>query len=281
MGRFQNSIALAKASLAVLREDKKLTLLPLISGVVTLIVAASFLIPTAILSHDSTAAGGYDAKPVTILLALLGYIACAFVVVFFNSALVYAADAKLHGVTVSIGDAVRFAWSRAHILLPWALVSATVSIILRAMRERGGIIGAIAATIGGIAWSLVTFLVLPVLVVEGLGPIKAVKRSGELFKRAWGEQVIANAGIGIIALFAILAGVVVLLPFLAIGGAAIIVGVALFVVWVIAVSLVSSALTGILQIALYRYATEGSVPGWDNASLQRAFTPRNRRGFLN
>jgi hypothetical protein len=280
MGRFQNSIALAKASFAVLREDKKLALLPLISGVVTLIVAASFLIPSALVAHDS-ATGGYDAKPVTILLALLGYIACAFVVVLFNSALVYAADAKLHGVTVSIGDAVRFAWSRAHILLPWALVSATVSIALRAVRERGGIFGAIVGAIAGIAWSLVTFLVLPVLVVEGLGPFKAVKRSAELFKRAWGEQVISNAGIGLIALFAILAGAVVMLPFLLIGGPAIIVGVALFVVWVIAVSLVASALTGILQIALYRYATEGQVPGWDNTSLQDAFTPRNRRGFLN
>jgi hypothetical protein len=166
------------------------------------------------------------------------------------------------------------------VLLPWAVVSATVSIVLRAIESRGGILGRIIGAIGGIAWALVTFLVLPVLVVEGLSPIKAVKRSGELFKRTWGEQVISNAGISLIAFGAILVGALPTLIFVAVGGPVAIVGIGLFVTWIIAVSLVASALTGILQMALYRYATDGRVEGFDTTGLQQAFRPRRSNGGL-
>jgi len=279
VGRFQNSIALAKASWNVLREEKRLALLPLLSGITTLLVAATFLVPVALIAHNGS--GGYDAKPLDWILGAIAYLVSAYVVVFFNAALVYAADAHLHGQPVTIGESLRFASSRSHVLLPWAVVSATVSIILRVIEQRAGIIGRIVGLIAGVAWSLVTFLVLPVLVVEGLGPIAAVKRSGELFKRAWGEQVIANAGIGLVAFLAILVGIVPAALFLMVGGPVAIVGIALFVGWVIVVSLVASALSGILQMALYRYATEGQVPGFDTDELRGMFRPRRGGSWLN
>jgi hypothetical protein len=231
MGRFENAIVLAKASFAVLRQDTKLAVLPLLSGVVTLLVAATFVVPLALLGGG---AGGYDATPVVWLLASGWYVVSAFVVVFFNAALVYAADARLHGHSVSIGEALRFASSRAHVLLPWALVSATVSVVLRAIEERAGVLGRIVGAIAGVAWSLVTFLVLPVLVVEGLGPMAALKRSGELFKRTWGEQVVSSAGIGLLALAAIVAGAVPTVLLVAAGGPLAIMGVIVFGLWVVA-----------------------------------------------
>ena len=82
------------------------------------------------------------------------------------------------------------------------MLSATVSLVLRAIEERSGIVGRIVGSLVGLAWSLVTFLVLPVLVIEQIGPIQAVKRSAELFKHTWGENMIANAGIGIVAMVA-------------------------------------------------------------------------------
>jgi hypothetical protein len=273
-GRFQNSIALAKASWNVLRSDRKLVLLPVISGIVTLVVAVSFLVPAAIVTNNAGGAG-----PVGIILAAIAYFIAAYVVIFFNAALVYAADAHLHGAEVTIGQAIKFASSRAHVLLPWALVSASVSVVLRAL-ERQGIVGRIIGTLAGVAWSLVTFLVLPVLVVEDLGPIQAVKRSGALFKRVWGEQVISNGGIGLIALLAILVGLLPTALLFAVGGPVAVVGVVLFVLWVITVLLVASTLTGILSMALYRYATDGQVPGFDTQQLQGAFRPQNRRGLF-
>ncbi len=166
-------------------------------------------------------------------------------------------------------------------LLPWVFVSATVSIVLRALEERAGIFGRIVGSLAGVAWSVVTFLVLPILVIEGIGPIAAVKRSGELFKRTWGENLMTNAGIGIVALLATLAGAIPLVLLITVGGPIAVIGVVALVLWVIAVSLVSATLTGILQVALYRFATDAQVPGFDTEQLRGTFRTRNRRGLWN
>jgi hypothetical protein len=153
--------------------------------------------------------------------------------------------------------------------------------VLRGVESRGGIAGRIVGSIAGLAWTVVTFLVLPVLVFEGLGPIAAVKRSGRLFKQTWGENLMTNAGIGIVGMFAMLAGAVPLVPFLLIGGPAAVFGIVVFVTWCVAVMLVTSALTGIFQTALYRFATGAPVPGFDDAQLRNSFGPRRRgNGFF-
>ena len=193
MGRFQNSIALAKSSWQVLRDDKQLTVLPLLSLLATLVLAVAVLLPIGLIARDGS--GGYSgSKPLVWVLGFVGAVALTYIVVFFNAALVFAANSRFQGEPVTIGDAIHAAGARSHVLLPWAIVSATVSVVLRAVEQRGGIVGRIVGSIAGVAWSVVTFLVLPVLVFEGIGPIAAVKRSGELFKRTWGENLMTNAG---------------------------------------------------------------------------------------
>jgi hypothetical protein len=279
-GRIQNSIELAKASLRVLRDDKRLMLLPLFSGVATLVVAASFAIPALIVAHGTN---GFSAKPVDWLLAAVGYLVLTYITVFFNAALVYAADRRLHGETISTGEALHAASARAHVLLPWVIISATVSIVLRAVEQRGGIVGRIIGGIAGVAWSVVTFLVLPVLVVEGIGPIAAVKRSGELFRRTWGENLVANAGIGLVTMLAAIVGAIPLLLLVVAGGPISIFGGVALAVWLIFVALVGMTLTGILQTALYRFATGDPVAAFDQAQLGQMFRSRRgdggRRGF--
>jgi uncharacterized protein DUF6159 len=280
MGRFQNSLALAKASWRVLREDKQLTLLPLLSMISTVVIAVSFLLPIGLIARNGT--DGYTAsKPLVWVLGFCAYLVLTFVVVFFNAALVYAADRHLAGERVTPGEAIQAARARTHVLLPWVVVSATVSIVLRALEERAGVLGRIVGTIAGVAWSVVTFLVLPILVIEGIGPMAAVKRSGELFKRTWGENLMTNAGIGIVAMAATLAGAIPLVLLIMVGGPIAVIGVVALVLWVIAVSLVSATLTGILQVALYRFATEAQVPGFDTEQLRGTFRTRTRRGLWN
>ncbi len=277
MSRFQNSMDLAKASWRVLRDDKQLTVLPLLSLLATLIVSATFLLPIALVAHDG--GGQYSAKPVDWILGGIGYLVLTYIVVFFNAALVWAADRRLAGEPVTLGEALHAASARTHVLLPWVIVSATVSLALRALEQQRGL-SSIIGSIAGVAWSVVTFLVLPILVIEGIGPIAAVKRSGRLFKQTWGENLMANAGIGIVVLFIAIAGAIPLALLIAVGGPAAILGIVALVVWFVAVSLVSVTLTGILQVALYRFATGGPVPGFDGTQLGEAFHPRNRRGLL-
>jgi uncharacterized membrane protein len=275
VGRLQNSIDLAKSSWNVLRDDKQLTVLPLLSGLSALVVALVFFGPVALIVHDGAQG---SSKALAWILGAVGYVAITYVVVFFNAALVYAADKRMRGEPVTVGEAVHAAGARAHVLLPWAVLSATVSLIIRAIEERSGILGRIVGSLIGLAWSLVTFLVLPVLVIEQIGPIEAVKRSAELFKRTWGENMIANAGIGLVGMVATLVGVVPCLLLISVGGPIAALGIVVAVAWVIAVQLVVSTLTGIFQIALYRFANDGTAPGFDNDVLRGAFRTRRAPG---
>src|SRR5262245_5666078 len=201
--------------------------------------------------------------------------------IFFNAAIVCGADERLRGGDPTLGSPLRGAREPAGVLLPWALLSATVSLVLRALEQRAGIIGRIVIGLVGLAWTLVTFLVLPILVVERIGVGDAVKRSAELFKRTWGENVVTNGGIGIIGFVAVLAGVVVAVPLIAVGGPIAVAGIVLAVAWIAAVLCVTTTLTGILQLALYRYAVDGEVPGFGDDQLRNAFRERGSRGWFN
>ncbi|MEI8241604.1 MAG: DUF6159 family protein, partial [Actinomycetota bacterium] len=114
---------------------------------------------------------------------------------------------------------------------------ATVGLVLQLLRERGGIAGVILAALGGMAWNIITFLVIPVLVVEGVGPVSAIKRSAGLLKKTWGEQIIGTAGIGLV--FGLL------------GFAVAVVGIALGGVYAISAAglVVTYATTGIFNFA--------------------------------
>ncbi len=278
MGRFENSLALAKASWRVLRDDRQLAVLPLCSMVASLLVALTFLAPIALVAHDGST-GGWTVKPVDWVLAVAGYLVLTYVVVFFNAALVFAADRRLAGEQITLGEALRAASQRSHVLVPWVVLSATVSLVLRAVEQRGGL-GRLVGSLAGVAWSVVTFLVLPILVLEGTGPIDAVKRSGELFKRTWGENLMTNAGISLVMMLVAVGGAIPLLVLLAIGGAVAVLGVVLLVAWIVVVSLVGATLTGILQVALYRFATGGVVPGFETDDLRGMFRNREQRGWL-
>ena len=184
MSRIRNSLALARSSWAVLKADKELVLLPVISGIASLIVASSFILP--IILADSAYIGGAtigSIRGAPIGLLLLMYFVLAYITIFFNAALISAANERLEGGDPTIGSAIRGAARRAGKILPWALLSAVVSVILRAIEERVGFVGKIVIALVGMAWTVVTFLVLPIIVVEGVGTGKALKKSGSLLRK--------------------------------------------------------------------------------------------------
>jgi hypothetical protein len=279
MTRIARTIELAKASWQVLKADKELLLLPVLSLIATIAVALTFLAPI-LLTGGATAIE--DPGPVGYALLFVGYVVLAFITIFFNAALVHAANERLGGGDPTLGSAIRGALLRVGRILPWAIVSATVSIILRAIEERAGALGRIVSGIAGIAWSLVTFLVIPVLVIEGVGVGDAIKRSGTLFKKTWGENVAAQVGFGLIGFLAIIPAFLVAAGAIAAGGAIAVIGVAAAVVWGLLVVMVLSALNGIFQTALYRHAAgieAGSGP-FGAGELQAAFAPKRGGGGI-
>jgi hypothetical protein len=262
------SIELFKTSWGILMGDKKLLAFPLLSGVISLIVLATFILPLIV-------AGGMSDTLFYGALFVF-YLASYFVVIFFNTALISCVNARLQGKEMSVGEGISNALRHLPSILGWALVSATVGIILNLMRERGGFIGQIAAALVGGAWGLVTFFVVPVLVLEDKGVFDAVKESASLIRKTWGETII---GSGSIMLVFIIVGVVGFLGVLAtmVLGSPIVFGIALalFIVLVIILAVVAAAMQGIFVTALYSYARTGTVPMVFNRDLiQNAFVQK-------
>jgi hypothetical protein len=159
------------------------------------------------------------------------------------------------------------------------VVTATVTMVLQAIEERFGIVGTIVARLVGLAWQLVTFLVVPILVLEDLGVGDALKRSKDLFKKTWGENVIGQFGLGAVGFLLALPGLILVGIGAAIGTAGLIVLGTVGVVWLIVSAVIVSALSGIYRTALYHYAANGTVPGeFSGIDFAAAFKRKGERG---
>jgi len=274
--KISRSWTLVKASAAVLQEDRKLLVYPALSALCTVIVAASFLVPAAFAGVFTRQMSGHF-TPGRIVLLFAFYLVQYFIIIFFNSALVAAALIRLRGGEPTLADGFNAAKARLPAILGYAAISATVGMVLRSLQERAGFLGRWVVGLIGLAWSLATFLVVPILVNSDVGPVDAIKRSVELLKRTWGENLIGNAGIGVVfgllSVVVILLGVFLVIPAISSHSAvAIGVVIALLVLTVILLALVQTALQGIYAAAIYRYAEEGaSSPGFDRVLIADAF----------
>jgi hypothetical protein len=285
-GKFARSWALMKASASVLRSDKSLLVFPLLSGLCTLMVAASFLIPVGMMMlggghagqdiHERMSAGSY-------LLLFAFYLVQYFVIIFFQTALTGVALMHLRGEPTSVRLGLALARSKLPQIFGYALIAATVGLLLRMIQERLGLVGRLVIGFVGLAWTVATFLVVPVLASKDVGPIDAVKESVELLKRSWGENLIGNGGIGIV--FGLMMLAAVLVSALLVGGAMatqsiVVLGLAAVIVVVgfVLLVLIQSTLQGIYSAALYRYAEAGEASvGFDQALLQQAFAPKKKK----
>ncbi len=268
------------ASWSVLRADWALLRFPVISGVLSAILGALVVVvlwATGI--FDAAADTGTEELPVGSLIGMfLLYLVTSFVVVFCNTTLASLVLARFNGEPVNPDTGWAAARARWPQILGWSAISATIGVLLNVVSGRGGRLGEIVAMIGAAAWALATFLVIPILVAESVGPVTATKRSATLLKRTWGEQIVGNAGIGLVTaliMVAVVAAGAGLIALAAMTGQAAVVVVAVIPV-VIAVALViavSSALGTIYRSAVYQYATGQQLAGFgDPDLLANAFT---------
>ena len=272
MERIRRSWALAKASWAVLRADRELVVFPLISFFGLVAVLILYALPLALVGLDLDRG---QLTPAGYVLTALLYVAAYTVTFFFQTALVGSAMIRLNGGDPTVSDGIKAASSRLPAIVGYAIIAATVGMILRFISERAGFLGAIVAGIIGFAWSVATFLVVPVLVVEGVGPIEAVKRSGAMLRKTWGEQLVGGFGIGLvfslIMFVVVIIGATLIVGLAAVSSSLMIVGIIALVLAVGAIALVSSALSGIYTAAVYRYATTGEAGQFGTETLAGAF----------
>ena len=266
MGRMRRGWELTKKSWGVIRSHPGLVRFPIYGGLLALLFGGVFMVPGAILlSSDEGNAGALIGG---ILLVVIGAYLASFFIIYFNVALAAAADQALRGEVPDLRAARGVARSRIGVIASWALVSALVSAFFAVLRDRAGALGGIASAVGAAIWSLVTFLVVPVLAFEGIGPFDAIKRSAALFRQRWGQQVTGNLAIGGIAILVSIVAVAI-----GVGGIALMAsdsttgevtgGILLFIAFVIGVgaAVFASATKGVFGVALYRYVADDATVG--------------------
>jgi hypothetical protein len=269
MGRIQRGFHLIGVSWGVLKEDRSLLVLPLLSAV-GLLLLTGLMVGAAFGIGFPT--GNEKPNPLLYVVAFVFYVLAAFIAIYFQSALIAVASDRLRGGHASVGDGLKMANQHLGSIFGWAVLTATVGMVIRAIEDRLGIFGRILGALAGVAWSAVTFFVVPVLVLEGVGPVAALKRSATLFKSKWGEQFTGVAAIGL-AMFLI--SLPLLLVAGALGAVNVYVGVTVGLLLFGLLALVGSALSGIFNAALYRYAVTGeSSGGFSDEDLHGAFAPR-------
>jgi len=278
MERLRNTWNLAKVSWGVLKKDRELLVLPvlsfLISAVVLLIAALVLLAVTSVTD------GEFGASSLVIVVA--ASLAVGAFTVFFNGALVAGAHERLTGGDPAVGSSIGRAFSRISGLLPWAILTTTVGIVLSMLRDRAGWLGDIAVRLIGAAWDVVTFLTVPAIIIDRLGAVDALKRSASLLRQTWGENLAAQAGFGIVGFLLLIPAAVVAALALVSGVTFLaVLGVVIAAAWVAAVMVVMAALGAIFQTALYLYATTGVSPaGFERARLNESFAPKKAKTNL-
>jgi len=274
--RLSNGWKIGKMSLKTIHDNPSLMLFPVVSGISLILVTLSFFGGGYLLFGESISALGDESTALSSLDVMLYltvfafYIVNYFVIVFFNVGLVHCAKKILDGKETSIGEGINFALSRISTIFAWAVLAATVGIILKTIQERAGAIGGVITGLIGMVWGIATFFVVPVIAFENVTPIQAVKRSAQIIKEKWGESLGANFSFG---LFSILGLFLVVLPMGFIFGAALhpVAGIVIGIILFLIIQIVVSAASMIFLTAAYEHVNDQPNSYFDGDVLDDAF----------
>jgi hypothetical protein len=258
MSRIKRGWGLTKKSWALLNEHRELIRFPLYGAVATVPLAILFLGPGLYLLDQHTLAGA-------IPLLVIGVYVLSVVGFYFSVGLAAAANMIFNGQQATVADGLAVARANFSQICGWAAISTAISVLMAALENQGGIAGNIAARVVGMAWSLVTFLAVPVIAIEGTGPLETLKRSGSIFRKKWGAQITGNIAIGAaVFLLGVLPAAILIVAGIAVWSSASFLGALLVVIGALVLALallISRALNGVFGVALYRYAVEGEAVG--------------------
>ncbi len=284
VGKWRASYLLARETFRFLRADKEILLVPVVTGVFEFFaflalglvaLAAGITIPEGVETLESLPGEA-------IILIFVAYVIAAFAIAFSQGAVTHIVYTRAHGGDATLGEGLAASGSVIWSLFVWSLITSTVGIILRAVSERSRLLGRLLTSFLGAAWSILTYFAVPAMVIDKKSPVAAVKHSGEIFRRTWGESLIANIGLG--AFF-------MMVLFLVIGVSACVFWLAFsseslgllflaffgFALVMIVFILIASALSAILRVLLYIYASEGTVPPNFDAELLAAVMKRQHQ----
>lgn len=267
MQSIRNAFKLAKIAWLVILADKELLMYPVLACLSAILFLGMIAVPTFLIELS-----GMEALQIAAIFVF--YLGLMFILQFFNAALISSALVRLNGGNPTLKTGFRQAWKRVGLIAKWSIFAATVGMLLSMLRQRAGALGNLFGGLMEMGWNLLSFFVIPILVVEGISPMDALMRSKEMLTKTWGEQISANIGFGLV-------GVVLALPLIPLlfllftwfpsGMVPFVVGM----VYLMTLILLTTTLSGIYQAVLYLYARDGRIAGEvDEADLRNAFVKR-------
>jgi hypothetical protein len=280
MSRTATTWQLMKDSWHVLMRDKQLVLFPVISGAACFLVMLTFVVPflgANLIGLGHIVRGQSSAAVYVVLFCY--YVCNFFVVFFFNAALVDFVVTRLRGGEPTLGGSMRAAAACLPQIAAWALVASTVGIVLKTLSNRSGFLGQIVIAIVGVAWALVTYFVVPMIVIERKGAMDSIGASKDLLAKTWGKQLVSGLGYGLIGFLLTVPAVIVIIAAIVgaitqghIGSFAALAVAA--VLYIVALGIVISTLRAIFGAVLYLFATTGQAPeGFSANDLNAAIQP--------
>jgi hypothetical protein len=268
MSRIKRGWGLTKKSWALLNGHRELIRFPLYGAIATVPLAILFFGPGLYLLDKDSLAGA-------IPLLVIGVYVLSVIGFYFSVGLAAAANMIFNGERATVADGLAVSRANFSQICGWAALSTAISVLMGVLENQGGIAGNIAARLVGMAWSLITFLAVPVIAIEGTGPLETLKRSASIFKDKWGQQISGNIAIGAaVFLIGVLPAVLLIVAGVALWSSASFLGALLVVIGALVLAiamLISRALSGVFGVALYRYALDGqAVGGFTSAELESA-----------
>jgi len=287
-GVFERSWKITKLTFNVINKDRELIVFPLLSFIFSVLFLISLLFPTVITWYlEKSVSGNFEILSWVII--FLTYLGLAFIATFFNVCVVYTVKKRFEGSNASFGDSIGFALSKIHLIFYWSVISAVVGLLLRIIDQigrrskstAGKMVASISSSLLGMAWGIITIFVVPGMVYENLGPIKAIKKSVFTLKKTWGESLVRSFGLGLINFLFIFVGVIigaVLIYFsVIINSLALFVVIPLLLIYFLIVILVFGVATSVYNTALFVYADTGKIPeGYTPEIMHGAFKSKKK-----
>jgi uncharacterized protein DUF6159 len=263
-------------SLYILRKDKEILIFPVLSGIFTILALGALIFGgtvtgffSRLIDEGQTPSGKSQLLGYAFL--FVWYFVSWFIVLFFNVAVIQCAKIRLEGGDPVTADGFGAAKKHLGRIALWAMVSATVGLVLQAIADKNKALGGIVKGLLGAAWSIATFFIVPVMIFEQRSLMDSFRQSTRLLGKTWGESAVGAAGIGLFVTLIALPALALPAVLGAVGGTTwALVGVGLMLLYWLILAIISSALSGIYRAGLYVYATTGQIPSSMNQELVKA-----------
>jgi len=267
---------MTKLGIAVVRADPELMVYTLLSGILSLLaigVAISGSIGLDVLVTDPECVGedcGSELVFGHMAIWFVFYMIVSIITVFWNAAIIASAYERL---TAGTNPSFSYGIGQAMKCLPqifiWGLIAGTVGLFIQILEGLANsedsppplrLVAGMASFFIGVAWWVLTFFVVPIIVLERASVLDSMGRSPELFRGTWGEDVTSHIGTGLLMTLCIFILAAVSVPLMMLGDVGLVLGLVILAVGVLFAVLFFSTVEAVNRASLFYYAKTGQAP---------------------